>query len=120
VSDFYEDDEPVAEVVAAFERGQQFRTAPPTVRPIVRLIGGPGGDRTIPATRLKGLSPSQTICTRRGTEPWQHYCHDDADRYRYAGPCVEFHEPPADLECCCGRPGCDGTGPWPDSVGRSA
>lgn len=29
---FYEDDEPVEEVVAAFERGQQDVTRPPTIR----------------------------------------------------------------------------------------
>ena len=58
MTDFFEDDEPVAKVVAAFERGERFFTAPPIDRPHVR---------TDPAQRfgqphVKGISVDAITC----------------------------------------------------------
>jgi hypothetical protein len=82
----------------------------------IELLGGPfdGGTRTLPPNE----SLPQTACFSRASGIWEHYVLGEDGRLHYAGVCGTRNNhdnfrhvaPPF---CCCGRGGCDGSGPWP-------
>jgi hypothetical protein len=49
-SDFYEEDEPVEKIIAAFERGEKGVTARPRGRTVYLLIGKLSGGHFVPPT----------------------------------------------------------------------
>jgi hypothetical protein len=67
-----------------------------------------------------------TVCLTRDDEEWRH-CQVRLRGYwlKDIGPCREYHLDSGSLmeftsdrlldTCCCGREGCDKTGPYPDS-----
>lgn len=60
-------------------------------------------------------------CCRSGTGPWQHYLHVGDGAYEHRGLCDDAdhgehgHPGERDDGCCCGTPGCDGAGPYPET-----
>lgn len=72
VDDFYEDDEPLARIAAAFERGQQSRTAPrhrvPIVTPPVSRTMTNGGTVRIKDVRVT-LQPQTSYAHERVNSP---------------------------------------------------
>lgn len=85
----------------------------------VLLVGGPLDQQSRVLRIPDRLDWPRTWCVHPGAGEWAHYVNDPAKvgLYHYAGPCGPTnHEPPMPWEygCCCGRPGCDGSGPYPD------
>lgn len=80
------------------------------------LIGGPSDGRTVPVPLPDDHPWPLFQCIRLARDEWRHYVYIADGRYEYMGVCAEIdHEggDPHDHVCCCGREGCDGTGPWP-------
>lgn len=83
-----------------------------------RMVGGPLDGTSQPLPIPAGYPDPPFRCHRRGGGEWAHYVRTDDDgSYVYGGPCTEAshggYPLPHDHQCCCGRAGCDGAGPWP-------
>jgi hypothetical protein len=61
---FYEDDEPVEDVIAAFERGEQGFTRPPVVIDTAGLAAPESGTTTFPVHVALRPAPIQPIVVR--------------------------------------------------------
>jgi hypothetical protein len=61
---FYEDDEPVDDVIAAFERGEHGVTRRPVVIETAGLAAPEPGTTTFPANLSVRLAPTQPILVR--------------------------------------------------------
>lgn len=85
----------------------------------MRIFGHDGTERTM--RQPVGAPWPEFVCSRRNEGEWQHHAHVGDGLYRHIGRCYDHdhgdhgHPGERDAEgCCCGRRGCDGTGPLPE------
>jgi hypothetical protein len=82
------------------------------------LLDGPAAGRQLPPDPV-GLTPPTSCCVKPDGQDWAHYVHVGDHQYEHAGSCRGIdHQglsPWREEPCCCGRKGCDGSGPWPDN-----
>lgn len=62
---FYEEDEPIEDVISAFERGEHGITRPPVIIDTAGLAAPEPGTTTFPASLSVRLAPIQPILARQ-------------------------------------------------------